>query len=187
MPKNKLTYTELKQRTETPQDIPFKVSRMPAKNVCIGEYMWEFPGVTSYTDIRLAHPGRKRPYWSLWTKTYCPMAEEFIHRVESACLVRTLPAEKDDNIDTIIHYMLIQFLEVAEDYTCNWARICDRKFDDAIFYAAVLSLEDRPEEVQRFNYYLSKNRSAKMKKIIDTAFPEFRERVTERLDAILAG
>ena len=94
-------------------------------------------GVTSYTDIRLAHPGRKRPYWSLWTKTYCPMAEEFIHRVEAACLVRTLPAEKDDNIDTIIHYMLIQFLEVAEDYTCNWTRISDRKFDDAIFYAAV--------------------------------------------------
>jgi hypothetical protein len=185
MTKNKLSYTELKKRTEAPQKIPFKASRLPAKNICIGEYMWEYPGVTSYTDIRLAHPSRSRPYWSLWTKTYCPMAEEFIHRVEAACLVRTLPAEKDDKIDTIIHYMLIQFLEVAEDYTCDWAHIVDRKFDDAIFYAAVLSLENRPKEVQRFKYYLSKNRSARIKQIINTAFPEFRDRITERLNEIL--
>ena len=186
MTKNMFSFTELKKRTEAPQKIPFKAIRLPAKNICIGEYMWEYPGVTSYTDIRLAYPSRNRPYWSLWTKTYCPMAEEFIHRVEAALLVRTLPAEKDDKIDTIIQYMLIQFLEVAEDYTCDWTGIRDRKFDDVIFYAAVLSLEDGPKEVHPLKYYLSKNRSSKIKQIINTAFPEFRDRITERLDKIIA-
>ena len=183
MPKDKLTYTELKKRTETTQEIPFKVSRMPAKNTCIGEYMWEYPGVTAFTDIRLAYPATKRPYWSLWTKTWYPMAEEFIHRIEAACLVSTLPAEKDDDFDTIISYLLIQFLEEAERYTCIWSDIGNNEFDDALLYAAILSLENETKEVNRIKKYISFNETNK-EKIIKTAFPEFRNLVTERLNTL---
>ena len=71
--------------------------------------MWEYPGVTSYTHIRLAHPSRSRPYWGLWTKTYCPMAEEFIHRVESAHLRIHLPYDANDNVSVAIA-LLMNFL-----------------------------------------------------------------------------
>ena len=118
MTRNKLSYNELKKRTEAPQRIPFKASRLPAKNICIGEYTWEYPGVTSYTDIRFAHPSRIRPYWSLWTKTYCPMAEEFIHSVAPAQLLMHLPHDANDSPDIITHYFMIDFLN-NQDTECN--------------------------------------------------------------------
>ena len=185
MTKNKLSYTELKKRIEATQKIPFKASRLPAKNICIGEYMWEYPGVTSYTDIRLAHPSRSRPYWSLWTKTYCPMAEEFIHRVESAHLRLHLPYGGNDSVDIIIHYFMINFLN-NPDTECNgFETIGGITYDSSILYAAALSTEEPQENTSRIKKYLADSPSSK-DHIISTAFTEFRDRVAERVDAILA-
>ena len=184
MTRNKLTYNELKKRTEAPQKIPFKASRLPAKNICIGEYMWEYPGVTSYTDIRFAYPSRIRPYWSLWTKTYCPMAEEFIHSVAPAQLLMHLPYDANDCIDLIIHYFMIDFLNNPDTECSGFETIGGITYDSSILYAAALSAEETPEDISRIKKYLSDNPSDK-EKIINTAFPEFRDRVAERLDQIL--
>ena len=184
MTKNKLSYTELKMRIETPQKIPFKASRLPAKNICIGEYMWEYPGVTSYTDIRFAYPSRIRPYWSLWTKTYCPMAEEFIHSVAPAQLLMHLPYDTNDCIDVITHYFMIDFLN-NQDTECNgFETIGGITYNSSILYAAALSTEEPPQDTSRIKKYLSDNPSSK-DHIVSKAFPEFRDRITERLDQIL--
>ena len=186
MTKNRLSYTELKKRTEAPQKIPFKASRLPAKNICIGEYMWEYPGVTSYTDIRFAHPSRIRPYWSLWTKTYCPMAEEFIHSVAPAQLLMHLPYDKNDCIDIITHYFMINFLN-DQDTECNgYETISGVKYDLSILYAAALSTEEPPKDNSRIKKYLADAPSNK-DQIISTAFSEFKNQVAERLDQILAN
>ena len=184
MTRNKLSYNELKKRTEAPQRIPFKASRLPAKNICIGEYTWEYPGVTSYTDIRFAHPSRIRPYWSLWTKTYCPMAEEFIHRVESAHLRLQVPYDTNDSVDLIIHYFMIDFLNNPDTECSGFETIGGITYDSSILYAAALSAEEPPENTSRIKKYLADGPSNK-DQIISTAFPEFRDRVAERLDQIL--
>ena len=186
MTKNKLSYTELKKRTETPQKIPFKASRLPAKNICIGEYMWEYPGVTSYTEIRFAHPSRIRPYWSLWTKTYCPMAEEFIHRVESAHLRLHVPYDANDSPDIITHYFMIDFLNDPDTECSGYETIGGITYDSSILYAAALSTEEPPENTSRIKKYVADSPSSK-DHIISTAFAEFRDRVAERVDQILAN
>ena len=184
MIKNELNYSELIKRKEDTQKIPFKAGRLPAKNICIGEYMWEYPGVTSYTDIRFAHPSRIRPYWSLWTKTYCPMAEEFIHSVAPAQLLMHLPYDRNDNVDIITHYFMINFLNNPDTECSGFETIGGITYDSSILYAAALSTEKPPQDASRIKKHLSDSPSRK-DHIINTAFPEFRNRVSRRLDEIL--
>ena len=179
---NKLTYTKLKERTESPQKIPFKAGRLPGKNICIGEYMWEFAPNTIYTDIRLTKPVKNRPYWSLWTKGFCSTVD-FIDGEEAAELKFILPAESDDIIEKVIQYLLIQFLNEPNTNCYSYRDITDLKFDESILYSAVLSLDKNPVHTSRIKEYLESSQDHKGK-IIENAFPEFRDRVTERCNAI---
>ena len=185
MKKNKLSYTELKKRTETPQKIPFKASRLPAKNICIGEYMWEFPPNTIDTDIRLAYPVKNRPYWSLWTKDFCGSVD-FVDSESAAELRSVLPAQIGDEENGIILYLLMQFIGDPNNYFCTYKDITCSSFDVSILYAAALSIEHQSGDYARIEKYLQSSKKKHRQKIIDTAFPEFRHRVTERLDSILA-
>ncbi len=122
MTKNKLSYTELKKRTETPQKIPFKASRLPAKNICIGEYMWEFPPNTIDTDIRLAYPVKNRPYWSLWTKDFCGSVD-FVDSESAAELRSVLPAEPDDEENDIILYLIMEFINLLNLFSVKSSKL----------------------------------------------------------------
>ena len=186
MPKNKLTYTELKQRTETPQDIPFKVSRMPAKNKCIGSYYWDFPPNGIDTDIRLAYPVKNRPYWSLWSKDFCSTVD-YIDSEAAGELRSVLPAKPDDDENAIILYLLMEFISDPNNYSCTYRDITCSSFDVSVLYAAELSLENASNDRALIEEYLESAPEKHRQKIIDATFPDFRERVTERLEAILAS
>jgi len=112
------------------------------------------------------------------------MAEEFIHRVESAHLRLNVPYDANDNVDIIVHYFMIDFLN-NPDTECNgFETIGGITYDSSILYAAALSTEDPPEDTSRIKKYLSDSPS-NIDQIIDTAFPEFRDRINERLNKIL--
>ena len=184
MTKNKLKYTELKKRTEAIQQIPFKAARLPAKNTCIGEYTWEFPPNTIDTDIRLAYPIKNRPYWSLWTKDFCGSVD-FVDRESSGELKSVLPAEPDDEENDIILYLIMEFIDDPNNNFCTYKDISCCKFDISILYAAALSMDHDSGDYPLIEKYLKPSKKKYRKKIIDAAFPEFRDKVTERLDKIL--
>ena len=186
MTKNKLSYTELKMRIEAPQKTPFKASRLPAKNICIGEYMWEFPPNTIDTDIRLAYPVKNRPYWSLWTKDFCGSVD-FVDGASAAELRSVLPAEPEDEENDIILYLIMAFIDDPNNYFCTYKDITCSSFDISILYAAALSMDHDSGDYPRIGKYLKPSKKQNRKKIIDAAFPEFRDRVSERLDQILAN
>ena len=186
MTKNKLSYTELKKRTEAPQKLPFKASRLPAKNICIGEYMWEFPPNTIDTDIRLAYPVKNRPYWSLWTKDFCGSVD-FVDSESAAELRSVLPAEPNDKEGAIILYLLMEFVDDPNNYFCTYNDITCNGFDLCILYAAALSSENTLSDYAQIEGYLESNKKKNREQITDAAFPEFRDRVSERLDQILAN
>ena len=112
------------------------------------------------------------------------MAEEFIHRVESAHLRLHLPYDTNDSVDIIIHYFMIDFLNNPDTECSGFETIVGITYDSSILYAAALSAEETPEDISRIKKYLTDNSSNK-DQIISTAFTEFRDRVAERLDEIL--
>ena len=184
MTENKLSYTELKKRTEAPQEILFKASRLPAKNTCIGGYTWEFPPNTIDTDIRLAYPVENRPYWSLWTKDFCGSVD-FVDGESAGELRSVLPAELDDEENDIILYLLMEFIGGPNNYFCTYNDISCNGFDISILYAAALSMDRDSDDYPLIGKYLKPSKKKYKKKIIDAAFPEFRDRVSRRLDEIL--
>ena len=184
MTKNKLSYTELKKRAIAPQKIPFKASRLPAKNICIGEYMWEFPPNTIDTDIRLAYPVKNRPYWSLWTKDFCDSVD-FVDSESAAELRSVLPAEPNDKEGTIILYLLMEFVDDPNNYFCTYNDITCNGFDLCILYAAALSSKNTLSDYAQIEGYLESNKKKNRENIIYAAFPEFRAQVVKRLDSIL--
>jgi hypothetical protein len=153
MTKNKLNYTELKKRTETPQKIPFNASRLPAKKICIGGYTWEFPPNTIDTDIWLAYPVKNRPYWSLWSKDFCGTVD-YIDRKAAGKLRSVLPAEPDDDENAIILYLLMKFISDPYNYSCTYMDITCNSFDVSILYAAELSLENASNGTADIEQYL---------------------------------
>jgi hypothetical protein len=179
---NQHSFIGFKRRTEASQLMPFRAGRLPAKNSCIGEFTWEFPPNTIHTEIRLAKPVKNRPYWSLWTKGFCSTVD-FIDGEEAAELKFILPAESDDIIEKVIQYLLIQFLNGPNTNCHSYSDITDLKFDESILYSAVLSLDKNPVHSSRIKEYLESSHDHKGK-IIENAFPEFRDRVTQRCDAI---
>jgi hypothetical protein len=112
------------------------------------------------------------------------MAEEFIHRVESAHLRLHVPYDANDSPDIITHYSMIDFLN-NPDTECNgFETIGGITYDSSILYAAALSTEEPPQDTRRIKKHLSDSPSSK-DHIISTAFIEFKDRVAERLDQIL--
>lgn len=184
MTKNKLSYTELSKRIEAPQKIPFKASRLPAKNTCIGDYTWEFPPNTIYTDIRLAYPVKNRPYWSLWTKDFCGSVD-FVDSESAGELRSVLPAEPDDDDNDIILYLIMQFIGDPNNCFCTYKDISCRSLDISILYAAALSMDHDSGDYSLIEKYLKPSKKKYRKKIIDAAFLEFRDRVIKRLDNII--
>ena len=98
-----------------------------------------------------------------------------------------LPAKPDDDEDGIILYLLMEFISDPNNYSCTYRDITCSSFDVSVLYAAELSLENASNDRALIEQYLESSPKKHRQKIIDAAFPEFRERVTERLDAILAG
>ena len=184
MTKIKLSYTKLKKRTEAPQKISFKASRLPAKNICIGEYMWEFPPNTIYTDIRLAYPVKNRPYWSLWTKDSCSTVD-FVDGESAGELRSVLPAEPDDEEGAVILYLLMEFINDPNNYSCSYKDITCSSFDISILYAAALSTDHTLSDYAQIKGYIESDKKKNRQKIIDTTFPEYHHKITEQLDAIL--
>ena len=180
------SFTELKKRTEAPQKIPFKAIRLPAKNICIGEYMWEFPPNTIDTDIRLAYPVKNRPYWSLWTKDFCGSVD-FVDSESAAELRSVLPAEPDDEKNAIILYLIMEFINDPNNHFCYYKDITCISFDISILYAAALSMDHDSDDYQLVRKHLKPSKKQYRKKIIDASFPEFRDKIAERLDQILAN
>jgi len=109
------------------------------------------------------------------------MAEEFIHRVESAHLRIHLPYDANDNVDIINHYFMINFLNNPDTECSGFETIGGITYDSSILYAAALSTEEPPQDASRIKKHLSNSPSRK-DHIINTAFPEFRDRVSKRLD-----
>ena len=79
---------------------------------------------------------------------------------------------------------MIDFLN-NQDTECNgFETIGGITYNSSILYAAALSTEEPPQDTSRIKKYLSDNPSSK-DHIVSKAFPEFRDRITERLDQIL--
>ena len=114
------------------------------------------------------------------------MAEEFIHSVAPAQLLMHLPYDTNDCIDVITHYFMIDFLNDPDTECSDYETIGGITYDSSILYAAALSTEEPPENTSRIRKYLADSPSCKGN-IISTAFAEFRDRVAERVDQILAN
>tara|TARA_X000000950_G_scaffold266016_1_gene341008 strand:- start:427 stop:771 length:345 start_codon:yes stop_codon:yes gene_type:complete len=114
------------------------------------------------------------------------MAEEFIHSVAPAQLLMHLPYDTNDCIDVITHYFMINFLNNKDTECSGYETVGGITYDSSILYAAALSTEEPPEDINRIKKYLSDSPSNK-DQIISTTFSEFKNRVADRLDQILAN
>ena len=175
-----------------PADVPFGYERLPRSSDYLCSLSVEGMGVTLDYNLYLALPYGTRKCWSIWcvVENSCV---EFIHQRTAACPIAYSHADVGDDPEDIGRFLLLVTLEVLNERAtatlstnhgkAYYHSISSGLLNEEQIFAALLTTHTafgdgmHDPEVQR----------SQTQAIIDATFPEFQDRVSERLDASFAS